>query len=52
MVDQSQVEQSKSPFQGLAGRLGKNTVAQQNRMRYIGFNVVNPTFWCCECYTK
>jgi hypothetical protein len=52
MVDQSQVEQSQNPLQGIAGQLGENTDALQNRMRYIGFDVVNATFWCCECYTE
>jgi hypothetical protein len=52
MVDQGLVEQSKNPLQGSARQLGENTVAQQNRMRYIDFNVVNATFWCCECYTE
>jgi hypothetical protein len=52
MVDQGQVEQSKNPLQGIAGQLGENTDAQQNGMSYIGFDVVNATFRCCECYTK
>jgi hypothetical protein len=44
MVDQGQVEQNKNPWQGSARQLGENTVARQNRMRYIDFNVVNTTF--------
>jgi hypothetical protein len=52
MVDQGQVEQNKNPWQGSARQLGENTVARQNRMRYIDFNVVIATFWCCECYTE
>jgi hypothetical protein len=52
MVDQGQVEQNENPLQGCARKLGENTIAQQNRMHYIDFNVVNTTFQCCECYTK
>jgi hypothetical protein len=44
MVDQGQVEHNKNPWQGCAQQLGENTVARQNRMRYIDFNVVNTTF--------